>query len=80
MRKAVASLFILTFLILPVIGQDYTSSFDAARMRERVIRLSSDDFEGRGPGIEGGNRAAQYIADQMKAAGVSERSHDRCEG
>jgi Zn-dependent M28 family amino/carboxypeptidase len=39
-------------------------------MRERVIRLSADDFEGRGPGTEGGKRAAQYIADQMKSAGV----------
>ena len=51
-------------------GQDYTSRFDAASMRERVIRLSADDFEGRGPGTEGGKRAAQYIADQMKASGV----------
>ena len=40
------------------------------RCAERVIRLSADDFEGRGPGTEGGKRAAQYIADQMKASGV----------
>jgi Zn-dependent M28 family amino/carboxypeptidase len=39
-------------------------------MRERVKRLSRDDFEGRGPGTDGGKRAAQYIADQMKASGV----------
>jgi Zn-dependent M28 family amino/carboxypeptidase len=51
-------------------GQNYTDRFDALRMRERVIRLSADDFEGRGPGTEGGKRAAQYIADQMKAAGI----------
>jgi len=39
-------------------------------MRERVERLSADDFEGRGPGNAGGKRAAQYIADQMKESGV----------
>ncbi len=60
----------LTFVTTVVFAQDRTSSFDANRMRERVIRLSRDDFEGRGPGTDGGKRAAQYIADQMKASGV----------
>ncbi len=53
-----------------VLGQDWTSKFDAAKMRNRVIRLSADDLEGRGPGTAGGKRAAQYIADQLKASGV----------
>jgi Zn-dependent M28 family amino/carboxypeptidase len=39
-------------------------------MRERVKVLSSDNFEGRGPGTEGGKKAAQYIADQLKAGGI----------
>ena len=39
-------------------------------MRERVKILSADDFEGRGPGTEGGKKAAQYIADQLKAVGA----------
>lgn len=51
-------------------AQDLTSKFDASKMRERVKRLSADDFEGRGPGNAGGKLAAQYIADQMKASGV----------
>lgn len=51
-------------------GQDLTASFDEAKMRERVKRLSADDFEGRGPGTAGGRRAAQYIADQLKSGGV----------
>jgi Zn-dependent M28 family amino/carboxypeptidase len=50
--------------------QGLTSRFDGARMIERVKRLSADDFEGRGPGTAGGRRAAQYIADQMKAARI----------
>lgn len=51
-------------------GQERTASFDGTKMRERVKRLSADDFEGRGPGTAGGKRAAQYIADEMKAGGV----------
>ncbi len=51
-------------------GQDRSSLFDAAKLKERVKRLSADDFEGRGPGTAGGKRSAQYIADEMKAAGV----------
>ncbi len=48
----------------------YESYFNEAAMRERVKRLSADDMEGRGPGTDGGKRAAQYIADQLKAAGA----------
>lgn len=58
------------FTVSLAFGQDRSASFDAAKLRERVKRLSADEFEGRGPGTEGGKRAAQYIADQMKAAGV----------
>lgn len=54
-----------------VASQDRTSSFSADKMRERVKRLSADDFEGRGPGTDGGRRAAQYIADELKASGVA---------
>ena len=51
-------------------AQDLSPKFDEAKLRQRVIRLSADDFEGRGPGTAGGRRAAQYIADELKAAGV----------
>lgn len=69
--KRVTTLFLLiTFISSTVFAQDWTAKFDASKMRERVIRLSADDFEGRGPGTAGGRRAAQYIADQMKASGV----------
>lgn len=36
----------------------------------RIARLSSDEFEGRAPGTPGGIAASQYIADEMKAAGL----------
>jgi Zn-dependent M28 family amino/carboxypeptidase len=69
MRRLVAVLLVAAF-VTPIFAQDLTSKFDADNMRERVKRLSQDDFEGRGPGTEGGKRAAQYIADQLKAAGA----------
>lgn len=58
------------FLSQIAFAQDFTNKFDGEKMRQRVIRLSADDFEGRGPGTAGGRRAAQYIADEMRSAGV----------
>src|SRR4029079_5888519 len=52
-------------------AQELTARFDQNEIRETVKRLSADDFEGCGTGTEGGKRAAQYIADQMKAAGIA---------
>jgi len=42
----------------------------AADLGRRIERLASDDFEGRAPGTPGGQKASQYIADEMKAAGL----------
>lgn len=70
MRKTLTTLLLIAFCSPLAFGQVYTDRFDAAKMRERVIKLSADDFEGRGPGTAGGKRAAQYIADQLKAGGV----------
>ncbi|HEY2866385.1 MAG TPA: M28 family peptidase, partial [Pyrinomonadaceae bacterium] len=71
MKRSVSVLVILAFLAPLIVAQDLSSRFNAGEMRQRVIRLSSDEFEGRGPGTEGGRKAAQYIADQMKAAGIA---------
>ncbi len=68
-KVAVLALFV-TFATSFTRAQDLTASFNSGKMRERVKRLSADDFEGRGPGTAGGKRAAQYIADQMKSSGV----------
>lgn len=70
MKRSITLLLVLACNICIAFGQDYTTNFNAETMRERVKRLSADDFEGRGPGTAGGKRAAQYIADQMKASGV----------
>jgi Zn-dependent M28 family amino/carboxypeptidase len=70
MKRTFSFLLLSAFSVQAVFAQDFTKLFNADKMRQRVIRLSADDFEGRGPGTAGGKRAAQYIADEMKASGV----------
>jgi Zn-dependent M28 family amino/carboxypeptidase len=70
MKRSIALLIAISILTSVSFGQDMSSKFDETKMRERVKRLSMDDFEGRGPGTAGGKRAAQYLADQMKSSGV----------
>lgn len=43
----------------------------AAELGRRIERLASDEFEGRAPSTPGGIAASQYIADEMKAAGLT---------
>ena len=43
----------------------------AADIGRRIEKLASDEFEGRTPGTPGGQAASQYIADEMKAAGLA---------
>ncbi|MGD9589781.1 MAG: M28 family peptidase [Pyrinomonadaceae bacterium] len=62
--------FSIIVLCAAGIAQDLSSRFDPAAIIERVKRLSADEFEGRGPGTAGGRLAAQYIADELKRAGV----------
>lgn len=70
MKKIICFTLVFLFVSQAVLAQDLTAYFNAEKMRQRVIRLSSDDFEGRGPGTEGGKRAADFIADEMKAVGI----------
>lgn len=70
MKKIVAIIALSAFMATAIPAQDRTANFSADKMRERVKTLSADSFEGRGPGAPGGLRAAQWIADEMKAIGV----------
>jgi len=70
MKKIFVLLSLASMLAISVFAQDHTSKFSEAKMRERVKTLSSDAFEGRGPGTPGGQKAAKYIADQMRLSGV----------
>lgn len=69
-KRPITTFLLLAILSIPLSAQDRSASFDPAKMRERVKRLSADDLEGRGPGTEGGKLAAQYIADEMKVSGI----------
>lgn len=70
MNKTLSLLLLATFLVQGASAQDFTRFLNADKMSERVKRLSADDFEGRGPGTPGSMRAANYIVEQMKAAGI----------
>ncbi len=70
MRKFIVTLVLVAFSASILPAQNRTASFSADKMRERVKRLSADDFDGRGPLTQGGLRAAEYIAHELKAAGV----------
>src|SRR5574338_1042351 len=50
--------------------------FSAERMMKTVNYLASKELEGRGPGSEGINKAADYIAEQFKNAGLLPGSDD----
>lgn len=70
MKKLLVLFSLASLLAIAAFAQDYSSRFSEAKMRDRVKTLSSDAFEGRGPGTPGGQKAAKYIADQMRSAGV----------
>jgi Zn-dependent M28 family amino/carboxypeptidase len=61
---------ILTVGVLPIMAHDLTKYFSAANLKRRVVKLSSDEFAGRGPGTAEGRASAQYIADELKTMGV----------
>ena len=57
-------------LTLPPAAQEEAKSIDPERLRLYDKTLASDAFEGRAPGQPGGEKAARYIADAFKAAGL----------
>lgn len=64
------ALLLILILVFPafLFGQtDYTSKFNAAKMKERVKKLSADEFAGRSPSDQ---KAAVYIANQLRTIGV----------
>ncbi|HEY9139083.1 MAG TPA: M28 family metallopeptidase [Terriglobus sp.] len=66
----VPSLVAQTNLTLPDAAQQEEKSIDPEKLRQHVKTLASDEFEGRGPGQPGGEKAARYIAAAFKAAGL----------
>ena len=52
-----------------------TGSLNTADLNARIRAIADDRFEGRGPGTPGGERAAQWIADEMKRIGLKPGSN-----
>ncbi len=52
------------------------SEITTASLVEHVRTLSSDEFEGRAPATPGGERAAEYLASQLKALGLEPAGDD----
>ena len=59
-----------------VVSQTGSSGIDAASLKAHVKYLSDDKLEGRGTGAPGGELAAKYIAEQLKAIGVKGAGRD----
>lgn len=55
---------------VPKAVQQAADSIDPEKIRAHVRFLASDLLEGRGPGVRGGNIAAEYIATQFALDGL----------
>lgn len=54
----------------------FAETISAARLKQHLTILASDDFEGRETGTEGNDKAAEYIADQFRSFGVAPGAGD----
>ena len=65
-----AAALLLSFPVALLAQPRRVSPITKAEIDEHLRFLSSDLLEGRAPGTRGGRLAAEYIADQLRAAGV----------
>jgi Zn-dependent M28 family amino/carboxypeptidase len=68
--KKLAGLGFLALSIAPHVIAQTASPISISRIREDVRVLSSDDFEGRGPGQAGEGKTLEYLVAQFQAAGL----------
>jgi hypothetical protein len=67
---------LVSLFFAPVFGEDFGQQKDEdetaikARLKQTVEYLASDELQGRGPGTEGIDRAADYIAKRMSKSGL----------
>ena len=66
----------LLLLAAPATAQTAPLTPDEAAMRAHVAFLASDEMKGREPGTPEYDRAAAYVAQQMKAAGLQPAGDD----
>lgn len=70
MKRSFSVILVVFSVAILAPAQNFESRFSEAKIRERVKRISADEFEGRGPGSPGSVKAADYIAAEMRSAGI----------
>lgn len=61
---------VVALFAFPMLAEKKLEQMKAHRIRDHVRFLSSDELEGRGMGQKGSDLAADYIAEQLKDAGL----------
>lgn len=69
LRQLLVCACLVCISALPALSADTLSPL-AQRLREHVKYLASEQLEGRGTGSEGNRKAAEYIMNQFKKAGL----------
>lgn len=75
MRACIAVVLLLS-ACRPAAPSDPSELIRAADIRKHQTLLASDAFEGRGAGTEGGRRASEYLAQQVRALGFQAAGTD----
>jgi Zn-dependent M28 family amino/carboxypeptidase len=57
-------------------AEEASRKITADYMRDIIVEISSDDYEGRGPGSRGDVKARNYLADEMKRLGLQPGAAD----
>src|SRR5215475_12825114 len=73
MKKGIAISFAVAGVAVCFIAETFAQQkprAEAAKIREYVKKLASDEFEGRGTGQKGGDAAADWIAKQFASFGL----------
>ncbi len=72
-KTIISVCFIVLMFSVSVFAQTkgkYVNLFDEAKIKSDIREISDDKYEGRAPGSQSGEAAAQYIADQLKRNGI----------
>ncbi len=57
--------FIILIILLSGLSLSFTQNISKENFINHIFKLGSDEFEGRGTGQPGGEKAAQYLADEF---------------
>jgi len=76
MRKPLTLFAVFAVALAVLADSSRAPALDPEKIRAHVKYLASDELEGRGMNQKGGDRAAQYIADQFKSYGLKPAGDD----